>query len=119
MADRENILARLAQNKPPQVALPEVVVPAPQNADLVAQFTAVVREIGGEVLTVTDGTIQAVLSKIHPQLTPVFASDVPADGSLADLQLFVCKGEVGVAENGAIWVAEDGESGRVLKISAK
>ncbi len=107
MADRDEILAKLAHNKPAQVPLPEIVLPAPaKDTDLIAQFSAVVQEIGGQVVPIASGSIRDALGEAHPQRTPVFASELSADASLADLQLFVCHGALGVAENGAIWVSE-------------
>lgn len=82
------------------------------------RFAGVVEAIGGTVLAIPAHEVEGALRAIHPDAERV-ASTVPqyVSGSvdlrlvedpheLASLELFVCEGEVGVAENGAIWVSE-------------
>ena len=106
MADREDILAALKENKPAHTALPDVNISEGSGADLVDQFKEIVAQVGGQVLDVETGVADA-LRAAFPDLEPVYAESLEATGkALAGLQLFVCKGALGVAENGAIWVDE-------------
>ena len=113
MEDREFILEQLRKNRPPAVPLPAVDLPATSSASLLDAFTSVVNEIGGQVIDTTGGTIESALITVFPGVKPVFAREVEGRDDLSGLELFVCDGVLGVAENGAIWVPETSLTQRV------
>lgn len=127
MQDREEILAQLRRNRPANTPLPVISLPVdalPVNAlpvDAIQQatpaslqdaFSTVVEEIGGKVLVAEKEvgakreTVSAALRTVYPELQPTFMSDLAGQDDLSGLQLFVCEGTLGVAENGAVWVTE-------------
>ncbi|MFK7848454.1 MAG: lactate utilization protein C [Rhodothermales bacterium] len=128
MQDREEILAQLRRNRPANTPLPVISLPVDSlpvdsvqqatPASLQHAFSTVVEEIGGKVLLVEKAAganketgpnkenVIAALRTVYPELQPTFLSDLAGQDDLSGLQLFVCEGTLGVAENGAVWVTE-------------
>jgi L-lactate dehydrogenase complex protein LldG len=111
---REKILAAAQANKPAETPLPEV--PAFGGDASVERFTQVLASIGGRVVWVQNPQrLEQVLQQLFPQAervaSPLFTGSVaitaqtPTD-TLADVDLAVLPGEIGVAENGAVWLPE-------------
>lgn len=111
---RDRILAAAQANKPAETSLP--TVPDFGGDSTVERFTAVLTSIGGTVVWL-DGLAQLVptLQQLFPEArlsaSPLFAATVAVDAqspteTLADIDLAVLPGEIGVAENGAIWLPE-------------
>lgn len=119
MSSRDAVLKAIRRNKPAPVPLPEIPSFGTTPDDLVSRFKTLVQEIGGEVREVgaTD-TIASVVDARYPDLRTRCSAlsdhvagtlrldeiDDPHD--LAGVDLFICAGMLGVAENGAIWVTE-------------
>ncbi len=118
MSSRDDILKAIRQNKPAPTALPTVPDFPPVTGDLVTRFKNILEEISAQVVEVEE--VQAIASALatrYPHCEHVgSASEYVAgtqrveegDGphTLAMLDLFVCEGTLGVAENGAIWVRD-------------
>ncbi len=118
MSSRTAILDAVRRNRPASVPLPELPAPAAPAADLREAFARAVVQSGGQVLDPAGEDVAAVLARAYPGLARV-ASAVPelmrgavpleagADPhDLASLELLVCRGTLGVAENGAVWLTE-------------
>ncbi len=80
---------------------------------LVERFTAATRAAAAQVDHCQRAQVDALVRSWFPQATQMFSmvSDVPGNVELPSdphvlraLDLFVCEGEIGVAENGAIWL---------------
>lgn len=118
---RRQILDRVRQNRPTVVELPSLDESWVTYDDPVAQFLTITELIGGRALVVAD------CAAAHRELANLagYTSDaaqvslVPGVGTstidvettetpheLADLMWGVLPGELGVAENGAVWVTE-------------
>jgi L-lactate dehydrogenase complex protein LldG len=124
MTSREKMLAAVAQNKPAPVPLPDLGqfdAPAGQwePAHLADRFSAVLTGIGGQVVPVASLAEVASYVAQHfgpparcittlPELAAVAETDwLAADPhSLQNVELAILRGQFGVAENGAIWLAE-------------
>lgn len=118
MSSRDDILRAVGTNKPPPVPLPEIPTFDAPAGDLTPLFADAVRSIGGQVEEV--GAIEevasiladrypdvAVIASLCPEIDGTVALDAIRDPhDLADLEVLVCKGQIGVAENGAIWLPE-------------
>ncbi|WP_375448293.1 lactate utilization protein C [uncultured Fibrella sp.] len=120
MASRETILAAIQANQPDRLPLPEQFTFETTYPDLVTQFADVLATVGGRAVTVPDYTaIATYLDETYadvlnigttiPELAHVSDIDltlitVPHD--LAGLNLAIIGGQLGVAENAAIWVDE-------------
>ncbi|HEX8325981.1 MAG TPA: LUD domain-containing protein [Hymenobacter sp.] len=121
-SSRDRILAAAKANKPAETLLPTVPV---YGGDATAErFTTVLSSIGGMVVWL-DGlealipTLQQIFPDAQNTASPLFPSTVPVDALtptdvLADIDLAVLQGEIGVAENGAIWLPEANMLNRAL-----
>ena len=119
MSSRDDILKAIRQNRPAPTALPPLPGFSPRPGALVAPFKTVLHEIDAQVIDVADASeIASALVARYPDLEHI-GSAVPAYVAgtihleeiddlhdLAHLDVFVCEGSLGVAENGAIWVRE-------------
>lgn len=119
---REKILTAIQANKPPLKDLPAVIGFEAPVQDLTANFIASIQKAGGDVVEIRDHhEIPGLLASLLPRLTRIanFVNDAPAvyQPLLKQpelLELVVLKGQLGVAENGAIWLGEEAGGNRVL-----
>lgn len=109
---REAILRKVRLARPPAAPLPEIQVEraGPPGEELVARFTSALEAAAGAVWRAA-GVEEAVASA-YPDAAMV-ASPEPgwdfaplADRDPADVDVLVCRGDFGVAENGAVWLPE-------------
>ncbi|WP_426059824.1 LutC/YkgG family protein [Hymenobacter sp. B1770] len=121
-SSRDRILAAAKANKPAETLLP--IVPDFGGEATPERFTAMLTSIGGTVVWL-DGLAQLAptLQQIFPDAlltaSPLFSATIPVDALtptdvLADIDLAVLTGEIGVAENGAIWLPEANMLNRAL-----
>lgn len=127
---RNQILARLAANKPQATLLPQLKIPefTGDPADLLEQFSTVAVSIGSSVHRVQSyrelesileqqfGAAQQVVSRCQ-ELRPFAANGSAGNGSphaLEKVDLAIFPGQLGVAENSAIWLSEEMMGQRVL-----
>lgn len=125
---RSDILAAVQKNKPGSVELPEPFMPLRSSeVALKEAFSLMVNQIGAQVLSIqTAGDIQAYVSQHYKPAERVVTSieslhdtyhlvEANADPhSLADVSLAILPGQLGVAENAAIWLSDDQLGLRVL-----
>lgn len=118
MSSRDAILRTVRQNRPSAVPLPPSARFERPELDLRAQFVEAVAGIGGEALVVHPADVAAALALRFPEagvvasaapdllagVTGWGALDDPHD--LADLDVLLCHGVLGVAESGAVWLPE-------------
>ncbi len=118
MSSRDDILGAVRRNRPPSVPLPTLDRFERPDLDLPARFAEAIVGIGGTMRTVQPDSVVAALAERFPDAA-VIASAAPdlVTGTkdlrtvedphdLADIDVFVCRGVLGVAENGAVWVPE-------------
>lgn len=113
-ASRDRILAATKANKPEELPLP--TVPDFGGEATIERFTTVLAGIGGTVVRLGSlGELDATLLQLFPEArlkastlsTATIAVDAQTPTAvLADIDLAVLQGEIGVAENGAIWLPE-------------
>jgi L-lactate dehydrogenase complex protein LldG len=112
MSSRESILAAVRANRPEAKPLP--TVPMFEGDSSVTQFRNVLENIGGKVVRVPhDKSLDDAILELFP-ITYRIASNlikpsIEIDATtpiltLETVDLAVVKGEIGVAENGTIWV---------------
>ncbi len=124
---REEILAALRAGAPAEVSLPDLSKLGATFPDLRERFAQAVVEVGGRCMRLPAGAPlepallaipeYAAAKKVAALVPGVGKANVDAEGatdphSLADLDFLVLPGEVGVAENGAVWVVRHGGRGR-------
>ncbi|MEN7549260.1 LUD domain-containing protein [Rapidithrix thailandica] len=127
MGSREQILARVKKNKPEGMPLPSVkFFEEYASENLVQAFSEVLEGVGGKVVSVSGyAEAKQQILGCYPDKKNVGSSipELEMGGltldaiddphALHQLDLMLVKGEVGVAENGAIWVSENSLSHRV------
>ncbi|MCC2547463.1 LUD domain-containing protein [Hymenobacter sp. BT175] len=119
---RERILAAAKANKPAETKLPDVPVFGGDAS--VERFAAVLAGIGGQVSWINGPRPSAAeLQQLFPDArlvaSPLFPASVPVDQQtpisvLEGIDLAVLPGEIGVAENGAVWLPEPAMLHRAL-----
>lgn len=124
---RDEILAAVKANQPPQQALPNLDMFTGNVPGDPAAFRRLVETLGGQVFEITDvSEIQPVIQQHFADAMQVVATD-PAwyTGALTDWQtgdgrqleqvdVAIIRAQLGVAENGAVWVTEKELQVRVL-----
>lgn len=134
MSSRERILSRAKANKPDLLELPiintEVFV---DGRDLLEEFKIKVEVVGGNVVEKNDsGTILSQVAEMYPGTKVNFST---LEGSedfntvslealknphdLEDLDVLILESNIGVAENGAVWLADGQIPVRVLPFITK
>lgn len=120
MSSRSAILSALRRNKPPQTPLPALTTGTELPVEeLERGFLTALEFAGGRFLLPSPGenvaqTIAAafpderVICSAVPELVPgtVELHQITDPHDLAGVDLFVCRGTFGVAENAAVWVDE-------------
>lgn len=129
MSSRETILAAIKGNQPPQEVLPDIegfrnTIPGDPAA-----FRKVVESLGGEVIDIVQYADIKAHYKDAPGLVvavnPDFYSGAATEWQTGDgrqleqVDLAIVPGQLGVAENGAVWVTEKELVVRVLPFIAQ
>ena len=121
MSARDTILAavraaRLSTGDRTDVALPDFQLESrthETSGNQIARFAAAARETAVDVVECTRAELSSWVKHRFPDVRRVVSTtrDVPgtvadqgAPASFADVDLFVCESEFGVAENGAAWL---------------
>lgn len=123
MSSRDSILKAVQAAQPEKLPLPEVNITSTPK-DPLLQFAEVLRGIGGAVIEVADK--QAALHMLRDQFAgagkvvhaqedrAALSADSFDPHSLEDVDLAIVEANLGVAENGAIWVTDADLPQRVL-----
>lgn len=120
-------MERIKLNKPSETALPQPFFSKEAPQELLAAFSAVIHAIGGVCTTVhDDASLNDVLFGNGQQLAGV-VNAVPESSlynvqeyilatakALENTKVFVAKGSIAVAENGAVWISERNMGNRLL-----
>ncbi len=128
MSSKSYILERVKQNKPKLSALPEVpLFERKDDASLISLFRENLEFVGGRIIElVSKDELNGQIGEIYPDLK-VIASTLPNveaanldldkvtdPHELKGIDLAIIGGELGVAENGAIWIPSNTVSHRAL-----
>lgn len=126
MSSRDKILAAVLQNQPGQLPSPALPEFADYFGDPLETFCEVLERIGARAVLVSDfDAIRADIARTFDAGKPVFSTlpgwdDGRSNAAYArphDLQtteLMILPAEFGVAENGAVWISDQGLPERVL-----
>lgn len=122
MSSREKILSSIAINKPSLATLPNV--PIFEGDGSIERFKTVLESIGGRAIEITSkADCQAVIDTYYSDLKNIASNIIKASVEvnlyttkevLEQVDLAVIQGEIGVAENGTIWVPELNMMNRAL-----
>jgi L-lactate dehydrogenase complex protein LldG len=129
MASRDDILRAVRTHLPPPADLPEIEARGVVYADRPKQFAAMVEAVGGRCAFAADVaevnrsletmpeviTALRIVSLVDGAGTPnVDLNDINDPHDLADVDFAVLPGQFGVAENGAVWVTDEGVKHRAI-----
>jgi L-lactate dehydrogenase complex protein LldG len=129
MASREDILRAIRRHQPPETELPELGQGWLTFPDRKRGFAELVESVGGRCVSVADlAELNRVLASLKEyagarqvvSLVPgagratVDVSAVEDAHALAGVDLAIVPGQFGVAENGAVWVSDEGVRHRAL-----
>jgi L-lactate dehydrogenase complex protein LldG len=125
---RASILSAVKKNKPDLLPLPEIDLDVfSENIDLVKTFIGNVEFVGGRAIQL--GSVENIDSEIknlYPNATKIVSCTRDSNlgtisiskntnpHGLETIDLAIVKGELAVAENGAVWISENDFAIRVL-----
>ena len=133
MSTKEDILSRYRRNMnvEGQYDMPDFdALKGVEYADPVSQFIAMSKAVGGDVVTLEHGAdVNEAIRKVYPE-AKVFAGNVPgitiaqrnpdtvsSAQELNGTDVGIVRGEIGVAENGCVWVPQTMKERAVCFIS--
>lgn len=119
MSTRDEFMSRLNTQTPVPYDMPELVLPPIRYEDEVDQFSWISGAVGGKAVELKEGEeVNALIRSLYPEAKNI-ASNLPgitvatvdpdeADDphALDNLDLSVIEGEIGVLENGCIWIPQ-------------
>ncbi|MBP0904991.1 lactate utilization protein C [Mariniflexile gromovii] len=125
---REAILNAVRKNKPESLPLPEIDLGLfEEEINLVETFIDNLKFVGGRAVQLNNMTeIDAEIKKLYPNASKIVScvkesalgtisiNKETEPHGLEDIDLAIIKGELAVAENGAIWVTENDFTIRAL-----
>ena len=124
---REAILNAVKKNKPEVLPLPEIDVLAFQeDIDVVKTFKDNLALVGGQVFEITTDAIDAKIKEQYPNKSTIVATTTKSNlgnveidkntdpHKLEHIDLAIVEGELGVSENGAIWITTNNSLVRAL-----
>lgn len=126
MSSKNKILANIRAAGMEKVALPEIPGFPTGEVAPIAQFQKVVESVKGIVYRASEFASQdQIVAKLFPEVQFITSTVAGMPGNvdlqaikepieLKDIDVAIIKGQVGVAENGAIWISEKEMVHRVL-----
>lgn len=125
---RESILNAVKKNKPDLLPLPEINLEVfSEDVDLVKTFIGNVEFVGGRAIQLDAiSNMDSEIKKLYPNASKIVScikesslgtisiSENINPHNLEDIDLAIVKGELAVAENGAVWIVENDVTIRVL-----
>ena len=126
---KEELFDKLRRNTREQFDMPDLTIKAITYPDTVKQFIEMSQTVGGKVKCIKkEDDVNKIIRELYPE-AKVFASNVP--GIEADLNpdtvaeakdlngtdVGILQGELGVAENGCIWIPQTMKEKAVCFIS--
>jgi L-lactate dehydrogenase complex protein LldG len=132
VGDREEVLAALRAATPEPADLPDLRGRRGQRfEDLPAQFARALEEVGGRCVRTGEAGLPDELQRLAaslgarkigsaiPQIAGIDLAAQPSPHALEDVDLAVLRGEMAVAENGAVWITDRGLRHRALFVIAQ
>lgn len=120
MSTRNDFLKRLKKEQIVSYDMPKIDIVPISYDDLIEQFIHISQFVGGNAILLKEGEeINTVIKSLYPEATHI-ASNLPCINmatinpdeaedphSLNNIDLSVIEGEIGVAENGCIWIPQE------------
>ncbi len=133
MTSKQNILTAIRRHHLPEAPLPSLDQSWIQFSDVCAQFASVLESVGGRAVKVADtAMLNSELSALsewrNAKKTVSLIEGVHGNTDLAqiddphateDIDFAILPGQFAVAENGAVWISDDGVKQRAIYFIAQ
>ncbi len=120
MSNKKDILENIRRHINTQYEMPDIDIQGIQYADKTAQFIEISKSVGGDAI-IHDGKddINELIRALYPEaktiasnlpdisLTAINPDDVQSPHDLNGIDLAIIEGELGVAENGCVWIPQN------------
>lgn len=120
MSNKKDILENIRRHINTQYEMPDIDIQGIQYADKTAQFIETSKSVGGDAI-IHDGKddINELIRALYPEakiiasnlpdisLTTINPDDVQSLHDLNGIDLAIIEGELGVAENGCVWIPQN------------
>ena len=127
---KEDFLNKLRKNTHVQYDMPDMKIDGIQYEDTLQQFIDMTKTVGGHVIEAKEGEdFNEIVKKAYPE-AKVFASNLPEitiaeknpdtvaeANDLNGTDVGIVRGQVGVAENGCVWIPQTMKEKAILFIS--
>lgn len=127
---KEDFLNKLRKNTHVQYDMPDMKIDGIQYEDTLQQFIDMTKAVGGHVIVAEEGEdFNEIVKKAYPE-AKVFASNLPEitiaqknpdtvaeANDLNGTDVGIVRGQVGVAENGCVWIPQTMKEKAMLFIS--
>jgi L-lactate dehydrogenase complex protein LldG len=130
MNSKEEILNNIRQNIKATYDLPEIAIDAINYSDKVSQFAETIQNVGGKVVELQQGQdINLCIKSLYPDVKTIASNvlgitianinpdTVETPYQLDGTDLAIIQGELGVAENGCIWIPQNVKEKAVYFVS--
>lgn len=129
MSSKIDILNNVKRHISVQYDMPDIKIDAIQYPDVVAKFIESSKGAGGNAIELGDKNINDLIKELYPaaktiasnlkdiNIATVNIDDVEDPHTLNGTNLGIIQGEVGVAENGAVWIPQNVKQRAVYFIS--
>lgn len=120
MSNKKDILENIRCHINLQYEMPDIDIQGIQYADKTAQFIEISKSVGGEAVILNQGNdINELIRALYPEakiiasnlpdisLTTINPDDVQSPHDLNGIDLSIIEGELGVAENGCVWIPQN------------
>jgi L-lactate dehydrogenase complex protein LldG len=120
MSKKDDIIGSIRRHAQPKCDMPEIAVEAVKFDDPVSEFVEISRFVGGNAIVLKkDEDVNSVIHSLYPEAVTI-ASNLPEitvaecnpdemddPRKLDGVDLAVVQGEIGVAENGCVWIPQN------------
>lgn len=119
MSSKNAILDNVKRNIKAQYDMPDIDIKGIQYADATTQFIEISKGVGGDAVLLKDGEdINKLIKSLYPEVKNIASNlsgidaninpdNVEDPHELINVDLGVVQGEVGVAENGCVWIPQN------------
>ncbi|MFV0332319.1 MAG: lactate utilization protein C [Dysgonomonas sp.] len=120
MSNKKDILENIRRHINTQYEMPNIDIQGIQYADKTAQFIEISKSVGGEAVILNqENDINKLIRDLYPEakiiasnlpdisLTTINPDDVQSPHDLNGIDLAIIEGELGVAENGCVWIPQN------------
>lgn len=120
MSSRNDILKNIQKHSVEKHDMPEILLKGIQYEDKIEQFIQTIKSVGGDAVMLNESDdINTVISDLYPEakniasnLNEISIANISPDKvekphDLSVVNLAIVEGEIGVAENGCVWIPQN------------